>query len=239
MKNIVLVHGSWYGAWCWDRVAERLRASGHRVSAPDLPAHGADRTPVEQVSLAAYVDRVARAIDEAKAGKAIVVGHSMAGIVLSELGERHPEKVERLVYVAAYMLGDGETIFQHATTDAGSALGPSLRPDEKNGVIAVADEGFGAALASGCAAADVEAARKNARPDPLAPLATPIHTTQARFGSVPRAYVKTLADKAVSTSLQTKLLASTPTPTQEIASGHSPFFSHVDELVAAIARAAG
>ena len=31
MKNFVLVHGSWYGAWCWERVAEGLRAAGHRV----------------------------------------------------------------------------------------------------------------------------------------------------------------------------------------------------------------
>jgi len=236
MKHIVLVHGSWYGAWCWDRVAERLRADGHRVTAPDLPAHGADTTPIADVSLAAYVDRVAGVVGD---GRAVVVGHSMAGIVLSELGERHPEKVESLVYVAAYLLGDGETIFQHATTDGGSALGPSLRPDEKNGVIAVADEGFAAALASGCAETDIVRARTKARPDPLAPLATPIHTTPERFGRVRRTYVKTLADKAVSTSLQTKLLAATPTPTLEIASGHSPFFSHVDELVGAIRHAIG
>ena len=238
MKSIVLVHGSWYGAWCWARVAELLRAKGHRVVTPDLPAHGADQTPAAQATLASYVDRVARAIDES-GGKAVVVGHSMAGVVLSELGERHPEKVEKLVYLAAYLLADGETIFQHATTDAGSALGPSLRPDEKAGVIAVADEGFAAALASGCSDADVAAARAKARPDPLAPLATPIHVTADRYGKVPRTYIKTLADKAVSTGLQTKLLGATKTPTLEISSGHSPFFSHVQELTELLTRAAG
>ena len=239
MKNVVLVHGSWYGAWCWQRVAERLVTKGHRVSAPDLPAHGSDKTPVAEVSLAAYVDRVARAIDDAGSGKAVVVGHSMAGVVLSELAERHPGKIEKLVYLAAYLLADGESIFQHATKDGDSLLGPSLRPDEKNGVLAVADEGFGAALASGCTSADIEAARRAARPEPLAPLATPIHVTSAGFGSVPRHYIKTLADKAVSTALQTQLLAATPTTTLEIASGHSPFFSHADELAQAIERAAG
>ena len=236
MKNIVLVHGSWYGAWCWARVAELLRAAGHHVVTPDLPAHGADQTPVAEVTLAGYVDKIAAAIDAGN-GKAIVVGHSMAGVVLSELGERHPDKVEKLVYLAAYLLADKETIFQHAMTDASSALGAHLRPDEKNGVIAVAEEGFAAALASGCSEADVAHARSNARPDPLAPLATPIHVTPERYGKVPRAYIKTLADRAVSTALQTKLLGATKTTTFEIASGHSPFFSHAQELADLIVRA--
>jgi pimeloyl-ACP methyl ester carboxylesterase len=163
----------------------------------------------------------------------------MAGIVLSELAERHPEKVEKLVYLAADLLADGETIFQHATTDAGSALGPSLRPDEKGGVIGVAEEGFAAALASGCSAADIADARTKARPDPLGPLATPIHVTAERYGRVPRVYIKTLADKAVSTALQTKLLGATPTTTLELPAGHSPFFSHPQELTDLVLRAAG
>ena len=238
MKNIVLVHGSWYGGWCWARVAELLRSKGHHVVAPDLPAHGADQAPIAEATLARYVDRVAASIDGGK-GKAVVVGHSMAGIVLSELGERHPEKIEKLVYLAAYLLADGETIFQHATTDAGSSLGPSLRPDEKSGVIGVAEEGFAAALASGCSPADIAGARAKARPDPLAPLATPIHVTTDRYGRVPRAYIKTLADKAVSTELQTKLLGVTKTPTFELPSGHSPFLSHPQELTDLILRAAG
>ncbi len=238
MTNIVLVHGSWYGAWCWDRVSERLRARGHRVFAPDLPAHGADQTPAAQVTLASYVDRVARSIDEA-GGSAVVVGHSMAGVVLSELGERHPEKVQKLVYVAAYLLADGETIFQHATTDAGSTLGRHLRPDETSGVIAVAEEGVAAALASGCSDADVATVRAKARPDPLAPLATPIHVTEGRYGKLPRAYIKTLADVAVSTALQTKLLGATKTTTFDLSSGHSPFLSHAPELTEIILRAAG
>lgn len=238
MKSIVLVHGSWYGAWCWERVTGRLRGLGYRVSTPDLPGHGADETVAQDVTLDGYVERVARAIEEG-GDKAVVVGHSMAGIVLSQLGERHPDKVEKLVYVAAYLLADGETIFQHASADADSALGPYLRPDQGAGVIAVLDEGFGAALASGCSAADIEAARRKAAPEPLAPLATPVHVTGGRFGRVPRVFIKTLADRAVSTALQTKLLGVTETPTVELSSGHSPFFSHVEELSDLIARAAG
>ena len=38
--NIVLLHGSWHGAWCWHKVVPHLQAAGHGVHVPDLPAHG-------------------------------------------------------------------------------------------------------------------------------------------------------------------------------------------------------
>jgi hypothetical protein len=34
--NFVLVHGSWHGPWCWDKLAPLLRERGHQVSAVDL-----------------------------------------------------------------------------------------------------------------------------------------------------------------------------------------------------------
>jgi hypothetical protein len=34
MADYVLVHGEWHGDWCWQRVAGRLRAAGHRVFTP-------------------------------------------------------------------------------------------------------------------------------------------------------------------------------------------------------------
>src|SRR6516162_3667396 len=38
--NFVLVHGAWHGGWCWRRVADRLRASGHLVFTPTLTGLG-------------------------------------------------------------------------------------------------------------------------------------------------------------------------------------------------------
>jgi hypothetical protein len=37
--RFLLVHGGWQGGWCWDGVAERLRAAGHEVLAPTLAGH--------------------------------------------------------------------------------------------------------------------------------------------------------------------------------------------------------
>ena len=40
-----------------------LEGAGHRVEAPDLPGHGDDRTPIAEVSLQGYADRISRALD--------------------------------------------------------------------------------------------------------------------------------------------------------------------------------
>ena len=58
MGTFVLVHGAWHGAWCWYKVVPRLEQAGHRVIAPDLPSLGSDKTPISQVSLRLWTDRV-------------------------------------------------------------------------------------------------------------------------------------------------------------------------------------
>ena len=58
MSYYVLVHGSWQGSWCWEKVVPILREAGHEVVAPDLPGHGEDETPAAEVTLAAYAERV-------------------------------------------------------------------------------------------------------------------------------------------------------------------------------------
>jgi len=74
MARFVLVHGAWHGAWCWYKVVPALERLGHAVQAIDLPGHGVDRTPLADVTLDAYVDRVGEAI--ARAGEPVMlVGH--------------------------------------------------------------------------------------------------------------------------------------------------------------------
>lgn len=237
MAPIILIHGSWYGAWCWDRVVSRLEAGGRAVHAPNLPGHGADQTAPADCSLAAYTQTITRVLDSLRE-PAVVVGHSMAGAVISTLAEERPAQIKRLVYLSAYLLADGQSIFQLAMGDTASALGPCLRPDQEAGTISVAPEGFGSALASGCTPADVELARSKARAEPISPLAQPVHVTAAGWGRVPRIYITTTDDKAVSTELQDRMLAVTPTERLSFQGGHSPFLSQPDDLAEMIAAVA-
>src|SRR5215467_11493614 len=62
MNTIVLVHGAWIDASCWDKVIPVLTASGHEVLIVHLPGHGSDNTPYERISLQSYVDAVVSVI---------------------------------------------------------------------------------------------------------------------------------------------------------------------------------
>ena len=109
MSRFVLVHGAWHGAWCWYKLLPRLERAGHRVTALDLPAHGKDRTPIAEVTLERYADAVCNALG-LDAEPAILVGHSMGGIAITQAAERHPERIKSLVYLTAFLLRDGDTL---------------------------------------------------------------------------------------------------------------------------------
>jgi pimeloyl-ACP methyl ester carboxylesterase len=98
--DIALVHGSYHGAWCWDLLRPELEALGHRVIAMDLP--------ISEPGLGAadYAEAVVQALDGSEAP--IVVGHSMAGLVIPIVAERRP--VHRLVFLAAFLPEPGRTI---------------------------------------------------------------------------------------------------------------------------------
>ena len=112
--TMLLVHGAWHGAWCWQGITPRLEAAGVNVIAPDLPGHGTDSTPRNQVTLDAYADRVIAAIS-GRSDRITLVGHSMGGVVISAVAERVPERIARLVYACAFLPRNGEALGQLAT----------------------------------------------------------------------------------------------------------------------------
>lgn len=74
MSSFVFVHGAQHGAWCWHKVVPRLQAQGHDAITFDLPAHGTDTTPKEEVTLDGYADRTLAVLAELD-GPATLVGH--------------------------------------------------------------------------------------------------------------------------------------------------------------------
>jgi pimeloyl-ACP methyl ester carboxylesterase len=83
MASLLLVHGAWHGAWCWeDNVAPRLRAAGHAVTAIDLRHHGAQqRSGLRRSRIGDYVADLDAAASALPA-PLVVVGHSMGGLVV-------------------------------------------------------------------------------------------------------------------------------------------------------------
>jgi pimeloyl-ACP methyl ester carboxylesterase len=228
----VLVHGAWHGGWCWDKVVPLLEKQGHRAVAPDLPGHGSDNTPIPQVTLQAYAERVCSVLD-AQPESVVLVGHSMGGIVISQAAEYRPERVGTLAYLCAFLLRDGETLLEVAQGDTEGLVLPNLVMAEDQSHATVRDEAIREAFYGDCSEEDVAKARSLLVPQAAAPFATPLHTTADNFGRVPRVYIECLRDRAISLSVQKEMYSALPC--QRVISmdtSHSPFFSAPEDLVA-------
>jgi len=116
VKNIVLVHGAWADGSCWSKVIALLEAKGFHVVAVQNP-------------LTSFADDVAatKRIIALQDGPVILVGHSYAGVVITEAG--NDPKVVGLVYVAAFAPGEGESINSVTKPYPPAPLGGELRPD--------------------------------------------------------------------------------------------------------------
>jgi pimeloyl-ACP methyl ester carboxylesterase len=132
MSTYVLIHGAWHGSWCWEKVVPLLQQAGHQVEAPDLPGHGQDKTPLREITLATYTQRVCETLD-AQAEPVILVGHSLGGMVITQVAEERPEKIQTLVYLTAFLVQNGETSRQMAQTDRDSLVFPNLMVNTEQG----------------------------------------------------------------------------------------------------------
>src|ERR1051326_8372138 len=94
---VVLLHGFGGAASNWAAVAPVL-ARRCRVVVPELPGHGrSSGLPGPAETLDPYADRIAALLAE----PAVVVGHSLGGVIPLRLASRHPELVRGLVLAAS------------------------------------------------------------------------------------------------------------------------------------------
>lgn len=108
MTCFVLIHGGLHGAWCWKPLMHELTARGARGFAFDLPGHGQDLTPRQEVTLQAYISAAEKFIARLPVDKFTLVGHSLAGVILPDLAETFSSRITEVIYVAGMVPGDGE-----------------------------------------------------------------------------------------------------------------------------------
>jgi len=237
MARIVLVHGAWSTGATWAALAPLLEAEGHAVTALTLPGHGDDPTPPDQVGLADYAECVAEVL---RAGPpAVLVGHSMGGMVISAAAELAPEQVERLIYIAAFLPQDGQSLLDLIKTQTAPGIRDAVRLGPNGATTLDPDR-----------AADVlfQDATPEQRAQGLAGLTRqpnrgqtePAHLTAARFGRLPRDYILCTEDLTVSPELQRDMLAATPGSTvHEMQTGHIPQLTAAPELARLMSQIIG
>jgi len=235
MSTFVLIHGAWHGAWCWEQVRLELSRLGHRVIAPDLPGLGQDTTPLEGLTLAGWAEHVAdiiRGCDE----PVVLVGHSRGGVVISEVAERIPDRISRLVYLAAFLVPTGKTLTDMLFLDAARDVARDAMVMQPDGISSVIPTERVAELFYNTSPPELQVrAAERLRPEPMMSFMTPLNLTDSGFGSVSRAYVECLQDRAIPIGLQREMQRALPcAPVITLDSDHSPFYSQPAQLAAAL-----
>jgi len=278
--TFVLVHGSWHGAWCFEPVSALLTQSGYPVIAKDLPGHGltagfpaaystfprtaafsTEPSPLAGVTLADYVAQITATVDaavSAGSGPVILLGHSMGGLPIQVAAERlGPTKIKRLVYLAAFMVGNNKSAGDVLgwPTQSDSPVPGLLRSDPAaTGALRIDPDSPDAAYAASAKAAfygDVSAATVRAAmnlltpDDPAQPFGQTIVVTAASWGAIPRTFIKCQRDFAVRPGTVDRMVAEadafTPGNRTDVISldtSHSPFFSQPQALATVLLRLA-
>lgn len=110
MSTFVLVHGAWQSVGTWDLLIPLLRDHGHRVVTPILRGLGTDQSYLtSDITLRQHVENVSNEL-AALADSAVLVGHSYAGMVISGAVESQPMKVQRLVFLDAFIPEDNQCV---------------------------------------------------------------------------------------------------------------------------------
>ncbi|MBA2685882.1 MAG: alpha/beta hydrolase [Gemmatimonadaceae bacterium] len=116
VRNIVLVHGAYADGSSYAKVIPLLEARGFHVTAVQNPL----------TSLADDVAATKRAIAR-QDGPVILVGHSSAGVVITEAG--NDPKVAGLVYISAIAPNDGESSLDALKGYTATPGGSEQHPD--------------------------------------------------------------------------------------------------------------
>jgi pimeloyl-ACP methyl ester carboxylesterase len=221
--SVVLVHGAWHGAWCWEKVVTLLDGAGVPSVAVELPL----------TSLADDVAATRQAVD-AIGGPVVLCGHSYGGVVISEAGD-HPD-VRHLVYLCAFVVEEGHSGMNAVDEPTPSGdLEHAVRLGE-DGSVTLDRQSARTCFYLDCSPADADAALDRLRPTAMACLIGT--TTTAAWRHRPSTYVVCTEDKAGHPDLQ-RTMARRCTDVVEWPTSHSPFLSRPDLVAELLVEISG
>ena len=111
LATYVLVHGGAHGGWCYGRVAQVLRASGHDVHTPTMTGVG-DRSHLlrPDIDLDFHIRDILAVLHYEDLRDVILVGHSYGGMVITGVADRAADRIGHIVYLDAAMPANGESL---------------------------------------------------------------------------------------------------------------------------------
>lgn len=242
MAGFILIHGSWHGGWCFDPVAEILRARGHTVIAPTLPGMGGTAEEMAAVTLDGWGDFAAQHCRDLKAqgiGPVVLGGHSRGGLVVSTAAERDPSAMDAIVYICAMMLPAGMSRAEFKELEGPNPAFDAIISKVHGGIATVIDAANAAPVFAQVSPPDlVDAAMARLMAEPHAPRSQKISVTPERWGSLPRTYAECTLDRTIPIESQRRMISMSPgAHVVTLEADHSPYLSKPQELADALEAA--
>ncbi len=235
MTDLILLHGGQHGSWCWSAVVEALRQedkSFERIITLDMPGCGSKRgRAVAKLTLSAIVDELNSELRELGVRNALLLGHSIAGVLLPMMAVEDPKLFAHLIYLATAIPAEGQSIMQllgtsrHGEQDneVGWPLDPLITSAEQMAVAM-----FGADLDDTQLAWLLSEIVQDATPPAVA--TQPVYRA-GYVGLIPAAFILTLRDDILPPAWQRRFAQRLEIGTViEMDSPHEAFLTHPHEL---------
>jgi pimeloyl-ACP methyl ester carboxylesterase len=223
VRNIVIVHGAFTDGSGWQKVHDILKARGYKVTIAAPP----------NTSLDDDIAATNRAISQ-QDGPVILVGHSYGGAVITEAGNN--PKVARLVYVAAFLPDNGETLGKVVMSFPEQRTASGALPPDSSGFILYDPAKYHADFC-----ADLSPAAADFMADSQMPISASVFGyvfKNPAWRTKPSWQVITTEDHALPTGLQRIMGKRAESHITEIKSSHVVFISHAREVADVIEAAA-
>ncbi|MGE0866592.1 MAG: alpha/beta fold hydrolase [Vicinamibacterales bacterium] len=105
--SVLLLHGNNFGGFYFKAIIDALTREGFRVVVPDQIGYGRSSKPVVPYNLYSQARNTSLILQHLKIEKAMVVGHSMGGMLAARLATQYPKMIERVVIYNPIGLTDG------------------------------------------------------------------------------------------------------------------------------------
>lgn len=223
--SIVLVHGSWHGAWCWSRVLPLLRGAGVQSHAVTLTGVG-ERAHLmaPDIDLHTHIQDVIGLIEAEELQSVVLVGHSYAGMVITGVADRlqteRPGLLAHLVYLDAALPRPGDSWSSPHTEETRQARIAASKPS-----AGLSFPPPDAAL-FGLSGADRDWVNRRQTPQPFRLYQQALHFDAARVAAVPRTFID-CTEPALATIAASRIRVRSEPGWQvvEMATGHDPMVS--------------
>jgi len=232
MATFVLVHGAWHGGWCWQRVARILRAAGHEVYTPTLTGLGERAHQLgPDITLETHIQDVVGVLPYEDLHGVVLVGHSYSGMVITGVAEQAAERLGHLVYLDAFVPGDGQALSDFAPPALIAMFREQARREGNGYGVPPLSDTFGIT-----AEADLAWVRPRIGMHPLQTKLDPVRLSNPNARQLPRTYIYCADPSApperprAFAQFATRLRTDPAWRYVEIATGHDAMITEPDQL---------